>query len=179
MKKGIKWIVVGLLLLAIFVLTFMKTPEAITSMLENISKEAKSYSTFVHILFLVIIGLGLLVKKREPSWLEEKISVSMQNIKLGQAILNVVSTVDGAVDLIDNNNNINMTGPVNIKPTTPKPDKTKYSEYIGKISIPMDEGKYYLEFMLRENDLTEDLKKLRQEKIKEIIGQPESAATEE
>jgi len=63
MKNRIKWIVLGLLLLAIFVLTFMKTPEAITSMLENISKEVKNYSAFVHILFLVVIGLGLLVKK--------------------------------------------------------------------------------------------------------------------
>jgi uncharacterized membrane protein YhaH (DUF805 family) len=63
MKNRIKWIVLGILLLAIFVLTFMKTPEAITSMLENISKEVKSYSAFVHILFLVVIGLGLLVKK--------------------------------------------------------------------------------------------------------------------
>ncbi|KPL12678.1 hypothetical protein AMJ74_06405 [candidate division WOR_3 bacterium SM1_77] len=63
MKDRIKWIVLGLLLLAIFLLTFMKTPEAITSMLQNISKEVKSYSAFVHILFLVVIGLGLLVKK--------------------------------------------------------------------------------------------------------------------
>jgi hypothetical protein len=63
MKNRIQWIVLGVLLLAIFVLPFMKTPEAITSMLENISKEGKSYSAFVHILFLAVIGLGLLVKK--------------------------------------------------------------------------------------------------------------------
>jgi hypothetical protein len=63
MKNTMKWIVVGLLLLAAFVLTFMKTPEAITSMLENVSKEVKTYSAFVHILFLVVIGLGLLVEK--------------------------------------------------------------------------------------------------------------------
>jgi hypothetical protein len=63
MTKRIKWIVLGVLLLAIFVLTFMKTPEAIISMLENIAKEVKNYSAFVHILFLVVIGLGLLVKK--------------------------------------------------------------------------------------------------------------------
>jgi len=67
MGKRIKWIVLGSLLLAIFVLTFMKTPEAITSMLENISKEVKSYSAFVHILFLAVIGLGLLAKKMRNS----------------------------------------------------------------------------------------------------------------
>lgn len=63
MKNRMKWIVLGLLLLAIFVLSFMKTPEAITSMLENVSREVKTYSAFVHILFLVVIGLGLLVEK--------------------------------------------------------------------------------------------------------------------
>jgi hypothetical protein len=63
MKNRLKWIVLGVLLLAIFVLTFMKTPEAITNTLKNISKEVKSYSVFVHILFLVVIALGLLIEK--------------------------------------------------------------------------------------------------------------------
>jgi hypothetical protein len=63
MKNYIKWIVLGVLLLAIFVLTFMKTPEAIRSMLENISREVRSFSAFVHIFFLVIVALGLLVNK--------------------------------------------------------------------------------------------------------------------
>ena len=34
----------------------------------------------------------------------------------------------------------------------------------------MDGGKYFIEFMLRESDLTEELKKLREEKIKEIFN---------
>jgi hypothetical protein len=34
----------------------------------------------------------------------------------------------------------------------------------------MDGGKYYIEFMLRESDLTEDLKNLRAKKIEEILG---------
>jgi hypothetical protein len=63
MKNIITWIVLGILLLAIFALTFMKTPEAITSMLQNIANELKIYSAFVHILFVVIIGLGLVIKK--------------------------------------------------------------------------------------------------------------------
>jgi len=33
----------------------------------------------------------------------------------------------------------------------------------------MDGGKYFIEFMLRESDLTEELKKLREEKIREIL----------
>ena len=34
----------------------------------------------------------------------------------------------------------------------------------------MDGGKYYIEYMLRESDLTDELKKLHSEKIKEILG---------
>jgi hypothetical protein len=55
-------------------------------------------------------------------------------------------------------------------------DKSKDGEkaasegYVGKISIPMDGGKYYIEFMLRESDLTDELKNLRTEKMKEILG---------
>ncbi|MEJ2105911.1 MAG: hypothetical protein P8X48_01105 [Acidiferrobacteraceae bacterium] len=63
MKNMAKWIVLSLLCLVIFVLTFMKTPEAITSLLENISKDVRAYSAFLHVLFLVVIALGLLVKK--------------------------------------------------------------------------------------------------------------------
>ena len=63
MKNRIEWIILGLLLLAVFVLTFLKTPEAITSMLADVSRELKGYAAFVHILFLVGLVLGLLVKK--------------------------------------------------------------------------------------------------------------------
>ena len=63
MKNSVKWIVLGLLLLVVFVLTFMKTPEAITGMLQNVSKDVQSYSVLVHILFIVVILLGSFVKK--------------------------------------------------------------------------------------------------------------------
>jgi hypothetical protein len=63
MKNRIIWIVLGLLLLTIFVFTFMKKPEAITSMLQNYSGELKIYSAFVHILFIVVVALGLLMEK--------------------------------------------------------------------------------------------------------------------
>jgi len=35
----------------------------------------------------------------------------------------------------------------------------------------MDGGKYHIEFMLRESDLTEELKRLKMEKMREILGQ--------
>jgi hypothetical protein len=63
MKNKIKWIVLGFLFLIVIVLTFTRTPEEIVRGLGYISSEVKYYSVFVHILFLVVIGLGLLVKQ--------------------------------------------------------------------------------------------------------------------
>ena len=59
----IKWIILGLMFATIIGLTFLKTPEGITAMLETVSKETKSYSAFVHFLFLAVIGLGFFVAK--------------------------------------------------------------------------------------------------------------------
>jgi hypothetical protein len=63
MKTRIVWIVLGILLLSVFALTFTKSPEAIAALLDEVSKDVRSYSAFVHILFLVVVGLGLLVEK--------------------------------------------------------------------------------------------------------------------
>jgi len=117
-------------------------------------------------------GMELFIRKTDPSWLSEKISVNMQNVTLSQALRNVVSTVDGGTDIdFRRRNAISIQGPIHErKPAVPK--ATRSGDYVGKISIPMDGGKYYIEFMLRESDLTEELKKLRAEKIKEILGEP-------
>src|SRR3974377_221243 len=63
----IKWIILGLMFATIIGLTFLKTPEGITAMLETVSKETKSYSAFVHFLFLAVIGLGFFVAKMRNS----------------------------------------------------------------------------------------------------------------
>lgn len=63
MKNRASWIVLGLLSLAVFVLTFVRTPEEITRMLETVSRETRGYSTFMHVLFLAVIGLGLPMKR--------------------------------------------------------------------------------------------------------------------
>ncbi|HUL30930.1 MAG TPA: hypothetical protein VLZ03_10815 [Thermodesulfobacteriota bacterium] len=63
MKNKVGWIVLGVLCLASFVLTFVKTPEAITSMLETVAKETRGYAAFVHLLFLAVLGLGLLTAR--------------------------------------------------------------------------------------------------------------------
>jgi len=113
-------------------------------------------------------GMELFVDKADPSWLSEKISVDMQNVKLGQALRNVVSTVDGAVTIYVESNGISVEGPLHAK-VPPPPKAAGSGEYVGKISIPMEGGKYYIEFMLRESDLTDQLKKLRAEKIREVL----------
>ncbi len=131
-------------------------------------------------------GMELLVFKSETSWLTEKISVDMQNTMLKQALINITTLLDGGCEIDVEDNSIRIKGPIHRTTRAPQPrarspqskpqenDKETDSGYVGKISIPMDGGKYYIEFMLRESDLTEQLKKLREEKIKEILGrQPE------
>ena len=120
-------------------------------------------------------GMELFVVKADPSWLDEDISVTMQNIKLRQALRNIVSSLDGETVINFGGNYIEIKGPMHTKKVA-APRETKSSGgtgegYVGKISIPMGEGedKYYIEFMLRESDLTEGLKKLREDKIKEIL----------
>ncbi len=124
-------------------------------------------------------GMELVVSKREPSWLDEEITVNMQNITLSQAIRNIVSTINGRMDLLINENTIVVVEPERprvekpIKPIAsarPKNTANTSEGYVGKISIPMEGGKYFLEFMLRESDLTEEFKQLRNEKIDEIMG---------
>ena len=129
-------------------------------------------------------GMELIVEKGETSWLDEEISVDMQNIKLQQAIRNIVTTVNGEMNIDIGDNDIRVCGPrasaYRPRTTRARPSShpaTRASEgYVGKISIPMDGGKYYIEFMLRESDLTEELKKLRAEKMKEVLGEPEKPA---
>jgi len=117
------------------------------------------------------IGMELLVTKSDPLWLEEEIVVNMQNIKLRQAFLNIVNTVDGGIVFDGNGIRIIESKPPQkaSAPAMPKGSSGVGEGYVGKISIPMDGGKYFIEFMLRESDLTEELKKLREDKIKEIL----------
>jgi len=126
-------------------------------------------------------GMKLFVDKRDPSWLEKGIAVNMQNVKLSQALRNIVSSIDGAIETIDfYGNYIKIQGPIHTQSPPihlQRPAVTRKTQggggagegYVGKISIPMEGGKYFIEFMLRESDLTEELKKLREEKIKEVI----------
>ncbi len=120
-------------------------------------------------------GMELDVYKKDLSWLEEEINVDMQNIKLRQALRNIVSSVDGEIFCDVPSNEIRIEGPIHrarekeAASAKPKTGGSAGEGYVGKISIPMDGGKYFIEFMLRESDLTEELRNLREEKIKEIF----------
>jgi hypothetical protein len=121
-------------------------------------------------------GMELLIEKIEPSWLEGEIVVDMQNIKLRQALRNIVNSIDGEIEINIDDNRIEIFGPVqSLKEESAAEESTSAASagegYVGKISIPIGEGegKYFIEFMLRERDLTEELKKLRENKIREIL----------
>lgn len=63
MKNKIKWIAVGIILMAIFAMTMMRTPGEITEMLTKVTSELTLFSALVHISFLVVVVVGLLFKK--------------------------------------------------------------------------------------------------------------------
>jgi len=98
---------------------------------------------------------------------EEKLSITMGNVTVPQVVGSIAEMVGAEYSL-------DIYGHMFIKrrkAARPKQTKEPASHgYVGKISIPMEDGKYYVEFMLRENDLTDELKKLRAEKMKDILG---------
>jgi hypothetical protein len=119
---------------------------------------------------------GMELSASSGSWLSEKIDVSMQNVTLRQALRNIVSTLNGRVGSFNTAmNQIQIYGPVLprkeiLATRTAKSSGGAGDGYVGKISIPMDGGKYFLEFMLRESDLTEELRRLRDETIRDVLS---------
>jgi hypothetical protein len=61
-KNKIKWIILGIILMAIFTTTMMKTPEEITKTLTRVTSELTLFSAFVHVLFIAVVTAGLLFK---------------------------------------------------------------------------------------------------------------------
>lgn len=119
-------------------------------------------------------GMELTVDTEVPSWLEQKIVVNVQNTTLRQALRNIVNAVDGENITFDTPaNRIAVRGPSQLRkeasPGAVRSGGGAADGYVGKISIPMEGGKYFLEFMLRESDLTQELKKLRDETIRDVL----------
>jgi len=104
-----------------------------------------------------------------------KLSANMQNVGIKQAILNIADMAGVVCSIRSDISYLELRGPGPVRPRskgeTETGGKAEREGYVGKISIPMDGGKYFIEFMLRESDLTEQLKKLREDKMKEIVGQ--------
>jgi hypothetical protein len=110
-------------------------------------------------------------------YLDERMTVSMQNVTAMQAMKKIADMAQLRYEtdsyrkfyIIDK---VKPAQPAETPatPAKPKAGSSDRGPYVGKISIPMEGGKYYIEYMLRESDLTEELKKLRTEKITEIIG---------
>lgn len=114
---------------------------------------------------------------------EYKLSVNMQNVPIAQAMTAIAHMVGASCEFNSSRGYMQIQGPgPKTRPTTPGPTKTTTKTagegYVGKISIPMDSGKYYIEFMLRESDLTEELKQLRAEKMEQVLGKSPKTAPE-
>jgi len=120
---------------------------------------------------------GIQLYVEPPSHLHEhKLSVNMQNVPILQAMTAIADMVGASYSF--RGTSIEIKGHAKSRPV-PKPSRTISKAagegYVGKISIPMDGGKYYIEFMLRESDLTEELKKLRAEKMEQVLGKSPKA----
>jgi len=64
MKETIKWVVWGVLLVVIFSTTLLvKAPEEIHAMLSNVADQLQSFSAVVHMIFLVVMAIGLIFKR--------------------------------------------------------------------------------------------------------------------
>jgi hypothetical protein len=122
-------------------------------------------------------GIQLYVDPRSDLH-EYKISVNMQNVTIQQAMTAIAHIVGASCEFNSSRGYMTITGPgpkakpVAVARPTRTTTKTTGEGYVGKISIPMEGGKYYIEFMLRESDLTEELKKLRAEKMEQVLGKP-------
>jgi hypothetical protein len=99
------------------------------------------------------------------------VSASMQNVKIRQAISSIAAMVGAGYDLRVTEGSLQVYGPDRSRGKDKRESAAKATSdgYVGKISIPMENGKYFLEFMLRQSDLPEGLKTLRDETIKDVL----------
>lgn len=124
---------------------------------------------------------GLEVQFSEPAAarIAREITLEVQNVRLADVLTKALSTLgvvgepkDGVLQVIYPASMIEPS-----QQTTGEPQIVT-GGYVGKISIPMEGGRYFIEFMLRESDLTDELRKLRQEKIREILAGASRAGQE-
>jgi len=120
-------------------------------------------------------GAGLDVQVSDvvtQHWLDQEVALEAQNVRLADALDKALFSLGVERELNDGVLRLYCKTPE--KPTSEPPqpaagDPQGGSGYVGKISIPMDGGRYFIEFMLRESDLPEELRKLRQQAMNEVI----------
>jgi hypothetical protein len=103
-------------------------------------------------------------------------SVNIQNLNAREAIQKVADIAGVNMEYVENTGRIsvyirNLYQKSEEKSVTKAQSSDGQGNYVGKISIPMNGGEYFIEFMLRENDLNNELKNLRKEKINDILKQ--------
>jgi hypothetical protein len=109
-----------------------------------------------------------------PSGLAQKITLEVQNTKLFDVLQRAASVLGIRQTLNLSTGIVELRSPPLTRPAKeavpPAPSEAPSGGgYVGKISIPMDGGRYFIEFMLRESDLTDELRQLRQQKIRQIL----------
>jgi hypothetical protein len=125
--------------------------------------------------------MSLLMGDAAAHAMTRRISLAAQNVTLGTALQKALAALGIQWEMYLDQSLIKLTGVKTAvsEPTIPSPPALPADTYVGKISIPMDGGRYFLEFMLRESDLTEELKKLRAEKIRAILQASSTADANE
>jgi hypothetical protein len=120
----------------------------------------------------------------DRGWLQQRITLDALNVTVREALNRVTHALGGQVGTVNYERcSYEVSGPPTQTSATlgappagaqaPSPTAVAPSgdDYVGKISIPVGEGegRYFIEFMLRERDLPDGLRRLRAEKIKEIF----------
>lgn len=152
----------------------------------------------------VMADIELSCKAADRDWLDREISIDALNVTVREALSRVTAalgwdgtvTPDGIYEVwalaaepaasrataaaMARARAAAVRREAGLKPEASDRPRTAADEYVGKISIPMDGGRYFIEFMLRESDLTDELRQLRAEKIEAILkAKPASDPVEE
>jgi len=134
----------------------------------------------------VIADVELEFEGEDRDWLDQAISIDALNVTVREALSRVTASLGGTgivrpdgvytVWRVERESPASRDGGMGgAKQKSSDTPGDADDDYVGKISIPMDGGRYFIEFMLRESDLTEELRQLRAERIKEIL---QAASTE-
>jgi len=110
-----------------------------------------------------------------PESLAREMTLEVQNVKLVDVLDRALSVL-GVHRTLYLSEGVMELHPLSTEPMKGTPQQTLSEPqpgggYVGKISIPMEGGRYFIEFMLRESDLPEELRKLRQQVMTEVIAE--------